>query len=101
MGLRFRLPSIIEAKSELKRLRPFSIFSYLSSLNDAPGAIGYLLRDQNQFRDICQFLAIEPYDHSPEPTLVKIRKGGHRDVISNYDEVKDALVNSHFNGMLA
>jgi len=55
-----------------------------------------LLADQAHFRLVSDFLSIKPEEHMPRSTLVKIRKGGHRDVISNYNEVKAALANSKF-----
>jgi hypothetical protein len=59
-----------------------------------------LLRDQAYFRSIFEFLSVAPEEHMPQSTLVKIRGGGHRDVISNYDEVKERLANSKFAGLL-
>lgn len=59
-----------------------------------------LLRDQAHFHLIWDFLSLKPEEHMPEPTLVKIRRGGHRDVISNYDQVKAVLANSKFAGLL-
>jgi LPS sulfotransferase NodH len=55
-----------------------------------------LLRDQAHFYPICEFLSIQPEGKMPQSTLVKIRQGGHRDVISNYDEVREVLANSKF-----
>ena len=59
-----------------------------------------LLRDQDRFQLIWDFLSIRPTDPSPRSTLVKIRKGGHREVIMNYDQVKERLANSKFAGLL-
>jgi LPS sulfotransferase NodH len=59
-----------------------------------------LLRDQAHFRRIWDFLSIKPEEDMPQSTLVKIRRGGHRDVISNYDEVKEVLANSKFAELL-
>jgi LPS sulfotransferase NodH len=59
-----------------------------------------LLRDQSNFQRIWDFLSIPPDQRSPQSTLVKIRKGGHREVIINYDEVKQSLVNTRFAGLL-
>ncbi len=59
-----------------------------------------LLRDQAHFRLIWEFLSINPEQDIPESNVVKIRRGGHRDVISNYDEVKEVLANSKFAGLL-
>jgi hypothetical protein len=59
-----------------------------------------LLRDQAHFRLILEFLSIKPEAHMPQSTLVKIRRGGHRDVISNYDEVREVLTHSRFTGLL-
>jgi LPS sulfotransferase NodH len=59
-----------------------------------------LLRDPAQFRHIWEFLAFNPDEPMPQSTLVKIRRGEHRDVISNYDEVKAVLTNSKFAALL-
>ena len=59
-----------------------------------------LLHDQDHFRLIWDFLSIKPTDQFPRSTLVKIRRGGHREVIINYDEVKDRLANSKFAELL-
>jgi len=59
-----------------------------------------LLRDQAQFGLIWDFLSIKPGEETRKSTLVKIRQGGQRDVISNYDAVKEVLVNSKFAGLL-
>ena len=55
-----------------------------------------LLRDQSGFNLIWNFLSINPEEHMPQSNLIKIRKGRHSDVISNYDEVKEALASSEF-----
>jgi LPS sulfotransferase NodH len=55
-----------------------------------------LVRTQSNFQQILRFLSIDPEEHTLTSTTVKIRKGEHRDAISNYDEVKDALANSKF-----
>ena len=59
-----------------------------------------LLRDRAHFRLILDFLAIKREEDIPESTVVKIRRKGHRDVISNYDEVKETLANSKFAELL-
>ena len=59
-----------------------------------------LLGDPDHFRLIWAFLTINAGTELPEPRLVKIRKGGHRDMICNYDEVKEVLVASRFAEML-
>jgi len=59
-----------------------------------------LLRDQAHFRLILDFLSINSTENVPQSTVVKIRKAGHRDVISNYDQVKEVLANSKFAGLL-
>lgn len=59
-----------------------------------------LYRDQAHFRLIWDFLSIKPEEDMPESSLVKIRRGGHRDVISNYDEVKQVMANSKFAELL-
>ena len=55
-----------------------------------------LLHDPSKFSLIWEFLSINHEGHMPQSNLVKRRKGGHVDVISNYDEVKEALASSMF-----
>jgi LPS sulfotransferase NodH len=59
-----------------------------------------LLRDPDHYSLIWDFLSIQPGRELPQSTLVKIRKGGHREVISNYDEVKQCLAYSKFAQLL-
>jgi len=59
-----------------------------------------LLRDPNHFDNVFNFLAIESDKSAPQASTVKIRKGSHRDVISNYEEVKEVLEGSKFAGLL-
>ena len=60
-----------------------------------------LARDQAQyFRLIADFLSINSRQQMPQSPLAKIRKGTHRDMISNYDQVKRALSNSKFASLL-
>lgn len=59
-----------------------------------------LVRNQLQFHLIGDFLSINSREQMPQSSLTKIRKGGHRDVIGNYDQVKKVLNNSKFAGLL-
>ena len=59
-----------------------------------------LHRDQDHFRQIRDFLSIRPEEQLVRSNVVKIRKGGQRDVIRNYNEVREALVNSKFAALL-
>lgn len=59
-----------------------------------------LVRDQACFQRIEDFLSIDSGQKIPHSALTKIRKAGHRDVIGNYDQVKEVLVNSKFAGLL-
>lgn len=59
-----------------------------------------LLRDRAHFRLILDFLSIMPEQDIPESSVVKIRREGHREVIRNYDKVKEALANSQFAELL-
>ena len=60
-----------------------------------------LVRDQNYyFRLIGDFLSINSREQMPQSPLTKIRKGAHRDMISNYDQVKKVLANSKFASLL-
>lgn len=64
--------------------------------------VGYedLVRDQIYFHRIGDFLSINSRQQIPQSALTKIRKAGHRDVIGNYEQVKEVLVNSKFAGLL-
>ena len=55
-----------------------------------------LAQDPSRFNLIWNFLSINVKGGPPQSDLVKMRKGGHADVISNYDQVKNALANSQF-----
>jgi len=59
-----------------------------------------LLRDQGFFHRMADFLSINSRGQIPQSALAKIRRSGHRDVIGNYDQVREALVNSKFAGLL-
>jgi LPS sulfotransferase NodH len=59
-----------------------------------------LVRNHTLFLRIAEFLSINAAQQIPKSALTKIRKEGHRDVIRNYDEVKEVLVNSKFAGLL-
>ena len=59
-----------------------------------------LVRNHTLFLRIADFLSINGEQQIPEFALTKIRKEGHRNVIGNYDEVKEVLVNSKFAGLL-
>jgi hypothetical protein len=60
-----------------------------------------LLRDRPfYFRLIADFLYLDSPEQMPQSPLTKIRKAGHREVIANYDQVKEVLADSKFAGML-
>ena len=60
-----------------------------------------VVRDQaHYFSLIGDFLSINPREQMPQSPLTKIRKGTHRDMISNYDQVKQVLADSKFAGLL-
>jgi hypothetical protein len=59
-----------------------------------------LLRDESNFAQLWRFLSIAPTAQSANSPLVKIRKGGHREVIRNYEQVKELLSNSKFAALL-
>jgi hypothetical protein len=50
-----------------------------------------LAKDRSSFDRIRQFLSIRPGLELPVSRLVKVRKGGHADVLLNYAEVKERL----------
>ena len=75
-------------------------FLSLSQLRYLEVAYEDLLRDEANFRPIFDFLQVELEEELPQSTLVKIRRKGHRDVISNYDAVKDVLLNSRFSELV-
>lgn len=64
--------------------------------------VGYedLVRDPSLYQRIGDFLSIEAREQTPRSALTRIRKGSHRDVIGNYDQVRSALANSEFAGLL-
>lgn len=58
-------------------------------------------RDQNHyFQLIGDFLSINAREQMPKSPLTRIRKGEHRDIISNYDQVKQALAGSKFASLI-
>lgn len=59
-----------------------------------------LVQDHSRFERILEFLAIEPQAHALQSRLEKIRKGGHRDVIANYEAVRSALAHSQYAELL-
>ncbi len=60
-----------------------------------------LVRDHAYyFRLIGDFLSINSLEQMPQSPLAKIRRGTHRDMISNYDQVKKVLANSKFASLL-
>jgi LPS sulfotransferase NodH len=59
-----------------------------------------LVQDQTNFHAIGDFLSIDSRQQVPQSALTKIRKAGHRDVIGNYEQVRQVLVNSKFAGLL-
>jgi len=60
-----------------------------------------LVRDQvHYFQIIRDFLSLNADEQMPQSPLTKIRKGAHRDMISNYDQVKNAVANSKFASLL-
>lgn len=56
--------------------------------------------DQNNFQKIFDFLSLNLDRQMPESDLVKIRKGDHRQVISNYDEIKEVLASTKYASLL-
>lgn len=60
-----------------------------------------MVQDQTQyFERIGDFLSIDAGSQLPRSPLTRIRKGPHRDIISNYDQVKQALADSKFVSLL-
>ena len=60
-----------------------------------------LVRDQAYyFRLIADFLSINSKEQIPQSPLTRIRRGAHRDMISNYEQVKQILANSKFASLL-
>ncbi len=59
-----------------------------------------LVRDQTHFRLILEFLSIKFDNPVFESPVARIRRESHRDVISNYNEVKEVLAKSRFAGLL-
>ena len=60
-----------------------------------------VVRDQDHyFPLIGDFLSINSREQMPKSPLTRIRKGAHRDIISNYDQVKKVLANSKFASLI-
>jgi hypothetical protein len=59
-----------------------------------------LLEGDHEFARIATFLQIEGGARRGESVLAKRGSQSHRDSISNYDEVRDALSSSRYSGML-
>jgi LPS sulfotransferase NodH len=59
-----------------------------------------LVRDRDRFNPIWNFMAIDTLGYLPPPKLVKIRRGGHAEVIRNYNEVKAVLMDSAFANLI-
>ena len=59
-----------------------------------------LLRDQSLFHTLADFIEVSPHEELPQSALTRIRKGNHRDVIGNYEQVRRALDGSQFAGLL-
>jgi hypothetical protein len=55
-----------------------------------------LVRDSLNFHLLWDFLSINSDGKTPSSNFVKIRKAGYCEVISNYDEVKEALAGTEF-----
>lgn len=83
-----------------QKQRAARVFLSWSGLPHMNVAYEDLLRDPSNFNDIFEFLSVESKDLMSLSNLIKIRKGGHHEVISNYDEVKEVLVGSKFASLL-
>lgn len=60
-----------------------------------------MVHDQTHyFNLIGDFLSINSREQMPRSPLTKIRRGTHRDMISNYDQVKKVLADSKFASLL-
>lgn len=59
-----------------------------------------VLDQSHYFNLIGDFLSINSGEQMPKSPLTRIRKGTHRDMISNYDQVKKVLANSQFSSLL-
>lgn len=59
-----------------------------------------LLHGNSYFGLITDFLSIKTNGSIPSSHLVKIRRGGHKDVIQNYQEVKANLVGTQFEDLI-
>jgi LPS sulfotransferase NodH len=59
-----------------------------------------LVRDPAQFEGVLDFLGIPANQYALQSRLERIRGGGHRDVIANYEAVRNALASSEFAELL-
>lgn len=59
-----------------------------------------LLANPDNFHLVWDFLSLDTANATANSNLQKIRRGGHRQVIRNYDEVQRVLADSRFNLLL-
>ncbi len=71
-----------------------------TGLSHMEAAYEDLVRDPSLFQRIGEFLVVESGGQMPHSELTRIRKGSHREVIGNYEQVRSALANSEFAGLL-
>ena len=72
----------------------------LAKLRHIEVAYEDLLSDEDEFRQIWEFLGGGADWHMPQVNLARIRTGTHRDTLNNYEEVKAALSGTAYAGML-
>ncbi|UCF27885.1 MAG: hypothetical protein JSW42_14875 [Chloroflexota bacterium] len=83
-----------------KKQRLGNLFLNLCGLRNMEIAYEDLLRDENNFNKIFDFLGLNSEEHTPEFSTNKIRKGSHREVVQNYEEVKEVLASTQFASLL-
>jgi len=59
-----------------------------------------LVQDPSLFQRIGEFLGIPARDQMPRSELTRIRKGSHREVIGNYEQVRNVLAGTPFAALL-
>jgi LPS sulfotransferase NodH len=79
-----------------KRMEVTSRLLRWSTLPYLEVAYEELLSDPTSFGRVCRFLAIDVEEAMPESALVKINRKSHPELISNYAEIKAALIGTPF-----
>lgn len=86
----FAIPRFVEVKSEVWRFRPFSVFSYLNTLYNRPGTVGFKL----MYAQLGLFPEILAYLVWHRVRVVHLIRRNHLDVVLSY-AVKAKIGRAH------